>query len=609
MSILQALAGHYDRLAAAGEAPPFGYSQEFISYAIVLSTDGQVIDVQSLLDTSGRRPRPSLRMVPRRAARSGKQITANYLWDKTAYALGAKRDPATNEAIPAMRGEHEAFKSLHDDLLTATDDVGLVSVRAFLGSWQPERYEDLRYADEMLDTNVVFLLDGERGFLHERPAAQAIWNDHLAGQKRTDGICLVTGACAPIARLHAKIKGVAGAQPSGAPVVSFNLPAFASYGMQQGANAQVSERAASAYSSALNTLLAPGSRRRLQIADATTVFWAEASGNETAAKAAENWFSLLLNDPPTDAEESAEVRDKLDSFARGRPLQEIEPKLHCDTRFSILGLAPNASRLSVRFWYQDSIGAFAQRIREHWQDLRLEPTPWRTAPSARRMLYETAVQRKAENIPSTLGGALMRSILTGAQYPRSILAAIIMRIRAERAVTGREDRTVTGLRVAIAKACIVRAERLANPNTYKEDHLVSLDPDSDNIAYNLGRLFAAYAYAESSAAKRNATIRDRYMGAASATPRRVFAILMRGYEHNRAKLMSNDGKRALGFRADDAVTQISARFVGSSELPATLPLEKQALFFVGYYHQERALYSSSKTGEDHERTQSTDSEE
>lgn len=588
MSILQALAGHYDRLVAAGEAPPFGYSQERISYAIVLSAEGEAIDVQARLDTSGRRPRPSLLVVPRPVTRTS-GVAANFLWDKTAYLLGMKRDPATDQAIPVTRGEHEAFKRLHADLLDATDDIGLVALRTFLASWQPEHYDELQYAGEMLDTNVVFLLDRELQYLHERPAAHAIWNDHLAGQEQTDGICLVTGSRAPIARLHPKIKGVSGAQTSGAAVVSFNLPSFASYGMQQGANAPVSERAASAYSSALNTLLAPGSRRRLRIADATTVFWAEASGNETAARAAEDLISLLVDPPPTDAEEAVEVRDKLDSLARGRPLREIEPDVHPDTRFSVLGLAPNASRLSVRYWHQDSIGTFARRIREHWNDLRLKPTPWRTAPSAWRLLYETAVQRKADNIPPTLGGALMRAILTGSLYPQSLLAAVIMRVRA--------DGTVSGLRAAIVKACIVRAERLSNPNTHKEDYLVSLDRNSDNVAYNLGRLFAAYAYAERSVAERNATIRDKYMGAASATPRRVFPLLMRGYEHNRASL-SKGSKVGAGVRADQAVSQIVAQIPGNADLPTALSLEDQARFFVGYYHQEQAFYTSTKTEQD-----------
>lgn len=595
MSVLQALASHYDRLVAEGEAPPFGYSRERISYVIVLSADGEAIDVQLRVDMSGRTPRPSLLVVPRPVTRTS-GVAANYLWDKTAYMLGMRRDQATDQAVPAKRGEHEAFKELHDDLLAGADDGGLVALRTFLASWRPERYHGLRYADDMLDTNVVFRLDGELRLLHERPAAQAIWSDHLAGQEQAATICLVTGASAPIARLHAKIKGVAGAKPSGASMVSFNLPAFASYGMQQGANAPVSERAAFAYSSALNALLAPDSRRRIRIADATTVFWAVASGSETAGKAAEDLFSLWL-DPPTDEEEAAKVRDKLDCVARGRPLREIDPDIHPDTRFSVLGLAPNASRLSVRFWHQDSIETFARRIREHWNDLRLEPTPWRTAPSARRLLYETAVQRKAENIPPALGGAVMRAILTGAGYPQSLLAAVIMRVRA--------DGAVAGLRVAIVKACIVRAERLSNPKTYKEDHLVSLDRNSDNIAYNLGRLFAAYAYAEwSNDKQRNATIRDKYVGAASATPRRVFPILMRGYEHNRASL-SKGKNRGAGVRADRAVRQIVARIPGGNDLPMALPLEDQARFFVGYYHQDQEFFTSSKTDRNDSPTQST----
>lgn len=180
----------------------------------------------------------------------------------------------------------------------------------------------------------------------------------------------------------------------------------------------------------------------------------------------------------------------------------------------------------------------------------------------------------------------MRAILTGSRYPQSLLAAVIMRVRA--------DGAVTGVRAAIAKACVRRAERLSNPNN-TEDRLVSLDRNSHNAAYNLGRLFSAYAYAERSIADRNATIRDKYAGSASATPRRVFPMLMRGYEHNRAALAkASDGqKRSAGRRADREVGQILERLPGSEDLPATLPLEDQARFFVGYYHQETAFYTKA----------------
>ena len=308
----------------------------------------------------------------------------------------------------------------------------------------------------------------------------------------------------------------------------------------------------------------------------------------------------MLAEPPTDAEEAAGLAVKLGAIAAGRPLADSQPEVQEDTRFHVLGLAPNAARLSVRFWHVDSIGAIARRIVDHWCDLYLDPAPWITPPSARRLLYETAVQRKAANIPPALGGALMRAILTGGLYPRSLLAAIVIRFRA--------DGNVSGIRAAIVKACIRRSERLSNPNKNKEDCLVSLDDKSDNVAYNLGRLFAAYAYAESSFADRNATIRDKYMGAASATPRRVFPILMRGYEHNRTGLAKTEGmKRAAGKRVDQAVSHIIDRLPGRDEFPAALALEDQGRFFIGYYHQERAFYT--KSGSDGDQNQIIEPEE
>ena len=598
MTILHALAGYYDRLVSNGEAPDYGYSREGVSYAIVLSPKGEVVNVMDLRDMSGRTPRPSPRSVPRPVPRTS-AVASNFLWDKTAYALGVKLDRDTKQPIPADR-EHAAFKALHKGLLEDPVDDGLKALRTFLDQWQAENFARLYHADDMLDANIVFQLDGERRFLHQRPAARSVWRNHMAGQDHTTGLCLVSGEHAPIERLHPKIKGVRGAQSSGASIVSFNLDAFASFGKDQGANAPVSERAAFAYTTALNTLLARNSGRRIQIGDATTVFWAEAAGDEAGATAAEDLFSMIADPPPTDAEEAVNVADKLLKIAEGQPLAVVEPEVNQDTRFYVLGLAPNAARLSVRFWYEDSIGAIARRIGDHWRDLRLDPAPWRTPPAAWRLLYETAAQRKADNIPPTLGGALMRAILTGGRYPQSLLAAIIMRLRA--------DGTVSGTRAAIVKACIRRTERLSNAEVNKEDYLVSLDSNSDNIAYNLGRLFSAYTYAEKSFADRNATIRDKYMGAASATPRRVFPLLMRGYEHNRAGLAKRDGqKQGAGVRADKAVGQIIERLPGRDELPAALPLEDQARFFVGYYHQERAFYAKSDSGVDQD--QPVESEE
>lgn len=581
MSILRALAAHYDRLLANGKAPDYGYSRELVSFAIVLSPDGEAVDVLDLRDTTGRMPRPSLRRLPRPVARSS-NIVSNFLWDKTAYTLGVKLDRSTKQSVPAQR-EHTAFKKLHEELLAATVDEGLKSLRTFLDRWHAESFASLRHADEMLNTNIVFRLYSEQRFLHERPTAQRVWQDHLAGKETTTGLCLVSGEQAPIERLHPKIKGVRGAQSSGASIVSFNLDAFASFGKKQGANAPVSKRAAFAYTTALNMLLARDSARRIQIGDATTVFWAEAAGNEARAVAAEDLFSMLT-EPPTDAEEAVKVGEKLSAVAEGKPLADVEPELDENTRFYVLGLAPNAARLSIRFWQVDSVGAIARRIREHWRDLRLDPTPWTTPPGAWRLLYETAVQRKSENIPPILGGALMRSILTGGRYPRSLLAAVIGRMRA--------DREITAIRVAICKACLARDYRLGFE---MEDIPVSLNPDETNQAYRLGRLFAVYEDVQRAALGRNvnATIKDRYFGAASATPASVFPML----ERNSANHLANIRKGNKGGLAHWFEQRIDSIFDGlDASFPRSLRLEDQGRFAIGYHHQRVKKRASSDEG-------------
>ena len=586
MSILESLASCYERLAANGAAPAYGYSHERISHAVVLTPRGGVADLAPLADSAGERPRAAMVAVPRPVKRTS-GVAANFLWDKTAYALGVTRDAAARPVL-AQRGEHRAFRSFHRRLLAAADDAGLRALLLFLEAWRPAAFIEQPHAGAVAGVNVAFRLEGEREFIHERPAARAAWAQHLAADNRVWGRCLVTGERAPIARLHASIKGVSGAQPSGAALVSFNLDAAASFGRDRGANAPVSERAAFACATALNALLAPGSKRSLRIGDATVVFWAEAAGDEREARAAEEVFLLLAGHPPADAGEAAAVAARLQAFQAGRPLQELGADVREHTRLHVLALAPNASRLAVRCWRRGAIGEIARRIREHWSDLRLEPPPTPTPPAAWRLLYETAAHRNPDNIPAALGGALLRAILTGERYPRSLLAAVVMRLRA--------DPTVSGLRAALLKACLTRAERLSDSDT-TEDGLVSLDRASDHVAYNLGRLCAVYVYAEKSFTGRSASARDMRLGAAAAAPRRVFPVLMRGYEHNRTRLArGNRRQRAFGRRAQRVVEEIVERLAGQGELPSFLPLDEQARFFVGYYHQERALYTSSGAG-------------
>lgn len=576
MTIFQSLARLHGRLESDGRAPPYGFSRENVSFALVLSAGGELVDVQDLRDASGNTPRPRRMILPQSVIRPMKIGPPNFVWDKTAYSLGATRGE-TGEPVPSP-SQHRNFREFHATLLSTVDDQNARALLRFLAHWNRNEYAALPHAEEMLDRNIVFRLDGESGYLHDGDAVRQSWLQHKEGESRQQGQCLVTGETGPIARLHSDVKGVDGARVGGSKVASFNEAAFQSFGKKQGYNAPVSERAAFAYTAALNTLLERNSPQRIRIGDTTTVFWAEAAGGQSASEQAEELFSMLA-DPPTDEEGAAGVAAKLSLVAKGRPLAEVNPELDESAPFFVLGLAPNVARLAVRFWHQDSIGAIARRIGEHFGDLHIEPSPWRPPPAARRLLYETAVQGRAENIPATLSGPLMRSILTGGRYPRSVFAAIIARMRA--------DKRITGLRAAICKAVLARDYRLGHE---KEGVCVSLNRDDTNPAYRLGRLLALYENVQRAALGRvNVTIKDRYFAAASATPASIFPLLERTSANHLATLRRTDrGGLARWFdgEIDEVLAGLDTRF------PRSLRLEDQGRFAIGYHHQRAARSAS-----------------
>ena len=426
--MLQSLHRYYGRMAARGEADLPGFSREKIGFRVILSFDGRPVAVQDLRTQSSQKLVPVLLSVPAAVIRKS-NILSNFLWDKTAYSLGRTAGEGKR-----LRAEHAAFKSANLDLVGDCDDPGLVAFRGFLESWLPDRFNSPPFSNDMLDANIVFALDGERNDLHERDAAQRLLTARLSGSGPTAS-CLITGQQAPIARLHPPIKGVWGAQPAGASLVSFNGDAFTSYGKTQGSNAPTSEAATFRYTTALNRMLDRGSRNRLQrpVGDTAVVFWAETSANVTEAHAqeAENWFAALI-DPPTDASEARRVGQELDKLAAGRPIAALKPHVALNTRFHVLGLAPNAGRLSVRYWLEDDFSAFAARLGAHHQALCIAPSPWKDKPPSVSLLLakSAALQEKFDNIPPQLAGEVMRAVLTGLPYPRSLLAAVLIRLRA-----------------------------------------------------------------------------------------------------------------------------------------------------------------------------------
>lgn len=575
--ILPALNNYYNRLKndADADIPLLGFSSQKIHFALLLNREGKLLQVLDLRETQGKRLLPKQMTVPESVIKSV-NIAANFMWDNTGYVLGVD-----NKGKPERSQKtFEVFKRLHHDIGKGLDDEGMAAVLRFLDSWHPAGAPELEYWDEMVaGANLVFQLDGELHYIHDRPAIQEAWLKHYS--ENSSGVvatCLVSGEKKPIARLHPKIRGVRGSQSTGAAIVSFNLDAFQSYGKEQSFNAPVSEEIAFNYTTAMNHLLRPNSRQKIQIADAATVFWTERESP------VEGFMGLILS-PQDDSGDLKEVRDFLEVVRDGKKLPEKFGDT--DMKFFILGLSPNASRLSVRFWHVSTVGDVINRIGQHFKDLSIirnyESDP--EFPGMWQLLRETAVLRKSENISPVLSGSLIRSIMTGSAYPQSLMTAIIGRIRA--------DREINYLRTAMIKACLVRKYRL---NQISKEVTMALDKSNVNTAYRLGRLFAVLEKTQMDAhkpVKLNSTIKDNFYSSASTTPRTIFPKLLKLAQFHIQKVKRMNDGRDWGSekRIEDIMQSIW-------EFPAHLSLDDQGLFAIGYYHQRKDFYPKSEKKEE-----------
>jgi len=631
VTILQSLARRYAYLTQTGELAEPGLAPIKIGFEIVLEPDGRLKRI-ALLDRAEPMHVPSVNRTA--------QIKPATLWDKTAYLLGlinveVEKDGATVKHPGVGKrtaAEHAAFVAHHTELIGDSKDEGLRAVCLFLESWTPDRFESEGHDAAVVDQNGVFRLDGDtdanghRRFVHERPAARALWKTiEPQTDRATDGLimCLVTGMRAPTARLHPTIKGVAGAQSSGASLVSFNERAFTSHGWSQGANAPVSEEAAHAYGTALNALLAKGSGHSTRVGDATVVFWAETVDGEPAtaeeklvagAIGADEEFPELwtgdeddVTDIDAGGEDATRLREIVVRLGQGRPVDTRLGGLDPRTAIHVLGLSPNNARLAVRFWHVGSLGELTRNIARHWEDMALAldprgsrpPAPWQLVSEAGRHVHDESSGRwkalKGAGPPARLSGEMLRAILEGTDYPGSLLTMLLMRVRAER---GRVPPRKAALFKAIFNRNIARGR--------KEEVLgMALDRTREDVAYLLGRLFALYEWSEEAASGgRVASLRDRYFATASATPERVFGTLGISYGHNHAKLRKGEGRnKGLAIMLEKEVTGVIGAM--PADVPRAFSGEDQARFIIGYYHQMQDRYTSRNVVETAEETEET----
>lgn len=561
--ILQALKEYYDRKP---ELPRIGFELKDIPFVIVLDDDGVPVGLNETAEGQGRARRAKSFLVPQAVKRSV-GIVANTLWDNPEYVLGVSLKGNAERAAE----QHAAFQR-NIAHLGDIPDAGLASVRKFLA--REDKVSLLEAFSEswqkLIETgaNVTFQLAGETRIVLESPNVQAALRVARSSGGKGETLCLVSGAEDDLERLHAAIKGVWGAQTSGANIVSFNQAAFRSFGKDQGANSPIGKAAAFAYTTALNHLLGKGSRQRMQVGDTSTVFW---SSRETHF---ESDVADFFGEPPKDDPDrgTRAVEGLFKSVQTGAFSAEDR-----NTKFYVLGLAPNASRIAIRFWISDTIPSMAAKFCQHFEDIKIVHGPRdRDTLSLFRLLVSTAVLGKSENIAPNVAGETMRSVLAGLPYPQTLLQAAIRRIRAEH--------EVTHPRAALIKACLNRSLRFNNPQE-KEEMKVSLDASNLNSGYRLGRLFATLEKIQAEASPGiNATIRDKFYGAASSTPVTVFGSLMRLKNHHLAKL-ENPGRRVNFEKLIGEIVE------GIGDFPPHLRIEDQGRFAIGYYHQMQAFFT------------------
>ena len=573
--ILQALTRYYEDLLSRGEIAAPGWSPAKISYALCLNGAGDLEQVIPTMEevTKGKKTvlQPQTFSLPAAVKRTV-GIGANFLLDNSSYLLGVDQKGKPERS----RDCFAAAAQKHHAVLDGVDSPIARAILTFFDTWQPEHAAEHpaltgQFEEVTAGANLLFRVDG--CYPQKDDAIRAAWQS-CRESSDPDAVrmqCLVTGREDEITATHPAIKGVRNAQSSGAALVSFNAPAFCSYGREQNFNAPVGKYAAFAYTAALNHLLAD--RKNVQlIGDTTVVCWAEG-----ADPAYQSFFGTACFGAETGLSDD-DLRAALKRLAELKPCDDlgIDP----NRPFYILGLAPNAARLSVRFFLRDSFGRLMKNVNAHYERLEIvRPAYAKTnILPLWAMLRETVNLNSRDKSPSpAMAGAATRAVFSGGPYPASLLEAVMLRIRAERNITW-------------GRAAIIKAYYLKNPHKDcpKEVLTVSLNEASTDTAYTLGRLFSVYEAVQQAANPGiNTTIKDKYFNSAAAMPAGIFPVLNNLYQKHLRKL---DGRQRVYY--DKQIMTLKG-ILGES-YPMRMTLAQQGSFDLGYYHQTQKRYTKKE---------------
>lgn len=615
--IINALNDYYDILSSQGKVLKTGYSNEKANYLIELNENGELCGITDyrttqIIEQKNGKQKEVLNsrdvVLPKRTEKSC--IESNIVEHRPLYIFGLNSDKTSfsfEDKTNKAKKSHEDFISKNLDFLENLDSPIINAYRLFIENWKPENEQENIFLKNIVKdyptAKFVFCLESRPDILlHKDKMLQDKWESFFSSKATSEiySQCAITGENLGIARIHDKIRGVYGANSTGAGLVVFNNPADNSYCSDQSYNSNISEKVMKRYTETLNYLLSSKKNRNI-IDDLTIVHFAMSTNDLNNEIVSGVLFDELTIDDfefnetteKNDAQETEEFIGDLSKDAKEGKLTNSRiasiDNIDKDVDFYMIGFKPNSSRISVKFVYKQKIGKILENIAMHQQDLQIyknqRPIPfWQLkeeliSPNSTKDVLNPAVSAKIWN-----------SILYGSNYPNFLLQMVINRIKLDSDSETNKFIKINHKRVGILKACINRKLRNANK---KEEITMGLNLENKSQAYLCGRLFAVYEKIQQEASNDtlNRTIKDSYFSVACSKPASVFPKISKLSNFHLKKLQ--DGRRV---NLEKLIGQIMNSM--EDKLPRILSPEQQGEFIVGYYQQNKDLYTSKTTKEE-----------
>lgn len=595
--LIKALCDYYDVQSKSGKENKDNsdlLGTQEVSYMIMLTPEGEIsgiIDIRkAVTDAKGKtKYKPMEIVLPRRSQKPG--IDLNIIEHRALYIFGLNWDKksgayTTEDKTQKAKKSHQVFKDGNLEFCEGLDSDIVSAYRNFLLRWEPEEQTEnrhlLRISGDYDKSYYCFALDGNiNKKLHEDFRILNKYREFrkTKSEEAEEGkysICPIEGESLPVARIHDKIKGIRGGNPIGGILVGVKNSAFESYGKTQAYNSGISENAMKKYTVSLNKLLSD--RTHCTYLDELTVIYFAIDQNDGAEC---DLFASMLN-----GGEENRLNINLDSIIKqfrdgtSRDLDSLNVKT--DLIFYVAGLTPNSSRISQKFILRDNFGKVIRNLLQHQLDFQISDNMQQI------QLWKITSELKSkkssdDKVPPPLVSSLFSSILNGTNYPVAMLEAVIRRIRIDSDEEKNKFIKINDTRIRIIKAYLNRKSRIFKN---KEEIKMGLDSTNTNQAYLCGRLFAVLEHIQQAAANGalNRTIKDAYFSSACVRPSTVFPKLIMLAQNHLAKI--EGGYKVYLSKLIGEITSLI-----NGDFPQTLPLDEQGKFIIGYYHQNKALYT------------------